>query len=480
MKREKNCYINTGIYFKEHNPFDISFRAEKELKKIFLKIESIFKKEFEGINIFDILRYSLAWRIFPVIRDEIFYKEVKDKELKKNFNIVKERERFIKYKFPFKIFKSFLSFFIFLVLRKRRKIKVISTIPIKDNFNLLTFSFKFFLKKRDSFYFPRHLFFIKSSYLYYINSRKLLKKLFYKIPFRIREKYREIFSYYLFYRLPFLLSYIPFFKKEFKKIDYFITQEDVTKIPVILSLIFKNLYTVQHGHLWKKHTIAMGDFGFFPPKGKKIFVWGKEFKERYIERKVNEERIFITGSPFHVNLLKRKRKFEKIKGRVLWITQQSKGMEDEGIYLFSKFLQGFIIALSERRDLFLIIKARPRENLKIYNSLLKRFKINNYRILKENLWDEVEKAEIVFSSFSTAIYEALLLRKSVVCVFPESLPLPFPYEILKIPYTDKPQKIAYYILNPPEIEFDKEKIKLFFENYDNPDNVFMKIEKHLK
>jgi|GEM_PF-6831457 len=465
---------------KKYNPFDISFRAEKELQKVFSQIESILGREFEGVKIFDTLRYSFAWRIFPVIRDELFCEEVKDDELKRMFYRVRERERFIKYKLIFKVLKNFFNFVIFLILRKKKKKKVMSTIYIKNKFNFFTFSFKFFLKNRDSFYFPRHLFFIKSSYLYYIRARKLLKEIFYKIPDEIREKYREIFTYYLFYRLPLLLSYIPFFKKEFKEVDYFITQEDVTKIPVILSSIFKNFYTVQHGHLWKKHTIPMGDFGFFPSKGKKIFVWGKEFKERFIERGVDEERIVISGSPFHVNLFKRKKRFEKIKGRVLWITQQSKGMEDEGIYLFSRFVHGFKIACSKKKELFLIIKARRRENIKIYEYLLKKFKISNYRILKGNLWDEIEKAEIAFSSFSTAIYEAVLLNRSVVCVFPEDLPAPFPYEILKIPYTDNHEKIADYILNPQEIEFDKGKFKLFFENYDNPDIIFMKIREHLK
>jgi len=465
---------------KKYNPFDISFRAEKELQKIFSQIENIFNKEFESIKIFDTLRYSLAWRIFSVIRDELFCEEVKDDELKRMFYRVRERERFIKYKLIFKILENCFNFVIFLIFRKKKKKKVMSTIYINNNFNFFTFSFKFFLKNRNSFYFPGYLFFIKSSYLYYIRARKLLKKMFYKIPCDIREKYREILTYYLFYRLPLLLSYVPFFKKEFKEVDYFITHEDVTKIPVILSSIFKNFYAVQHGHLWKKHTIPMGDFGFFPSKGKKIFVWGKEFKKRFIERGVDEEKIVVSGSPFHVNLFKRERKFEKIKGRVLWITQQSKGMEDEGIYLFSRFIQGFKIAFSNKKDLFLIIKARPKEDLRMYEYLLKKFKINNYRILKENLWDEIEKAEIAFSSFSTAIYEAVLLNRSVVCVFPEDLPAPFPYEILKIPYTDNPEKIAGYILDPPEIEFNKERFKLFFENYGKPDIVFMKIKEHLK
>ncbi len=304
--------------------------------------------------------------------------------------------------------------------------------------------------------------------------------MFYKIPYKIREKYREIFTYYLFYRLPFLFSYIPFLKRKLKGFNCFITKDYVTKIPLLLSSIVENFYGVQHGHLWKEKSTPMGDLGFFPLYVKKIFVWGEEFKKRFIERKIEEERIIVSGSPFYVNLFKRKKRFEKIKGRVLWITQQSKGVEDEGIYIFSRFLQGFKMAFSKKENLFLIIKRRERENIKIYKFLLKKFGIKNFRIIKENLWDEIEKAEVIFSSFSTAIYEALLLNKSVICVFPEDLPSPFPYEILGIPYTDDPKKISHYILNPPEIKFNKEKFKLFFENYDNPDIVFMKIEEHLK
>ncbi len=371
---------------------------------------------------------------------------------------------------------------LYKVLRKNTKSKVLSTIYISKNipFDFLYFSFKAFMINRNSFYFPKYSFFIYSSYQSYKKARILCKKIFFNLPLHLREKYREILTYYLFYRIPFLLSYIPYLKKELKKYKHFFTHHEVTKTSLLFVNLIKKSYSVQHGHLWKRNSIAMGDFGFFPTKCDKILVWGEVFKSLFRQRGVPEDKIFICGSPFYVSLFKRRKKHKKIKGRILWITQQAKGMEDEGIYIFSKFLEGFKIYKKKNKESFLIIKARERENLRMYKYLLDKFSIKDYKITLSNLWEEIEKAEVVLSSFSTALYEALILGANIIAIFPENRNPPFPYRDFNIPYTHDPEKIAFYIENPPLIKFDKEKLSLFFHNFFNPEDVYVKFENILK
>ncbi|MEO0270756.1 MAG: hypothetical protein ABIM58_03745 [candidate division WOR-3 bacterium] len=463
------------------NPFEISFESEKRLNKFFFIFKKIFNTDYRGINIYEVLSYSLGWRIFPLIRDELLSEKCNDKSYLNIFNKIKEREKFLKYKLFLRIFKFTALFFIFLILRKKRKAKVLTTFYLKDiDFLYYTQSFKFFLKKRDSFYFPKYSFFLKSSFNLYLDSRKFLKKLFFKLPSALREKYREIFTYYLFYRIPFLFSYLCYLERELKNYEYFITHENVTKFMIILKKFFNKSFTLQHGHVWKKGVVAMGEFGFFIKNKDNFFVWGEEFKKRFLERNIDEKFIFVTGSPFHVSLFKREKKYQREKGRILYITQQAKGMEDELIYIFSTFLEGYKRALEVKRDLFLVIKARKRENLKIYKELLKKIKFKNFFILTTNLWDEIEKAEIVFSSYSTAIYEALFLNNYIFCIFPKNLTPPFPYDLFKIPFSTDPEEIRNYIINPYPVNNDKNILKKFFDNLLEPDSVFVKIKDTIK
>lgn len=463
------------------NPFEISFEGEKRLNKFFFIFKKIFNTDYRGINIYEVLSYSLGWRIFPLIRDELLLERCTDKSYLNIFNKIKVREKFLKYKLLLRTFKYTILFFFSVILRKKRKTKVLSTIYLKDfDFLYYTQSFKFFLKNRDSFYFPKYSFFLKSSFNLYLDSRRLLKKLFFKLPSALREKYREMFTYYLFYRIPFLFSYLCYLERELENYEYFITHENVTKFMVILKKIFRKSFILQHGHVWKKNVIAMGEFSYFISNKDNFFIWGEEFKKRFMERNIDEKFIFVTGSPFHVPLFKRERKFKSEKGRILYITQQAKGMEDELLYLFTNFLEGFNRALEVRKDLLLVIKTRKRENLKFYKELLKKFKIKNFVILKENLWDEIEKAEIIFSSYSTAIYESLFLNNHIFCIFPETLTPPLPYDLFKIPFSTLPEKIKDYIINPFPVNSDKNILKKFFNNILEPDSVFVKIKEFIK
>ncbi|MEN3044207.1 MAG: hypothetical protein ABDH37_03185 [Candidatus Hydrothermales bacterium] len=418
--------------------------------------------------------------MFPPLRDEIFYSKVSDKNLIEIFNKVKERERLLKYKLILKIIKNLFCFLFFLIFRKRKFSKVMSLINLKDvDYVYFTNSFRSFLKNRESFYFPKHIFFMKCSYSIYLNSRRVCKSLFYKLPKEIRLKYYDVLSYYLFYRIPFLFSYFNFFKREFKEYEYFLTYEEVSKLMVFFRSFFKKFYCFQHGHIWIKDSIPMSDFGFFPVRSDKVFLWGEEFKRRFLERGIDERSLDVIGSVFYVPILKLNRELESEKGRILFITQQFKGMEDELIYLFSRFLKGFKLAMKERENLKLILKARKRENLKIYKILLKKFNIKNYKILTENLIEEIQKAEAVFSIYSTALYEVILFNRYIFCVFPEKCTPFFPYEIFSIPYSDDPEKIKNFIISPFFSSFDKTTLKNYIFNIDDPESVYMKIKRYI-
>ncbi|MEN3045664.1 MAG: hypothetical protein ABDH49_01560 [Candidatus Hydrothermales bacterium] len=460
--------------------FKKSYEAEKDLKYLLEIFRKKLNVNFLGVNVFDLLYYSLAWRIFPLIRDEIFYSKVKDKNIRDIFDKVKKREKLLKYKLILKIIRNLILFAIFLFLRKRKSSKILSLVYLKDfDFVYFTSSFGLFLKNRESFYFPKYIFFLKNSYSIYLDSRKICKKLFYNLPKKIRQKYYGILSYYLFYRIPFLFSYFNFFKKEFKRYEYFLTSEEVSKLMVIFRSIFKKFYCFQHGHVWTKGSIPMGDLGFFPIRSDKVFLWGEEFKKIFLERDVDEKKLDVVGSILHVKVFKKKKEFESESGRVLFITQQFVGVEDELIYLFSRFLEGFKLACKKREDLKLILKARKREDLKVYKILLKKFNIENFKILTENLIEEIQKAESVFSIYSSALYEAILFNRHIFCVFPENCIPFFPYKFFGIPYSDNPEKIGNFIISPFSFNFDISQFKNYIINVDDPEIVYVKIKRYI-
>lgn len=163
-----------------------------------------------------------------------------------------------------------------------------------------------------------------------------------------------------------------------------------------------------------------------------LFVAGEAAKERYVASGTPEEKIFITGNPTYNNLLKRNAPNDrkKICARfninadkklVVWTTQPIKERE--------MLAEAMSNAINDLKSVQFIIKPHPSEfPANLYIKMLKEKVLENAIIAEDvDLYELLNAADCVLTSFSATGLEAMMLDKPVISINLTGEPDRMPY-----------------------------------------------------
>lgn len=190
-------------------------------------------------------------------------------------------------------------------------------------------------------------------------------------------------------------------KSNFKKIILVNSYENQDLIYAADEL---NIDTIelQHGVIYKNHlgyhfpNLKTDSLKSFPNK---LILFGNYWRDK-ANYPINKKKIFTLGSPYFEHNLINTKKFNKQKNdKILILSQQTT----------QKYILDFISnVILKNNKFFFTYKAHPKENLRIVNNYLKKFKIqNNVEVVRgtQNIYDLFKKHSIQIGVFSTALYE---------------------------------------------------------------------------
>jgi len=170
----------------------------------------------------------------------------------------------------------------------------------------------------------------------------------------------------------------------------------------------------------------------------KMAVWGKAHKERWIELGVEKEKLVITGCPrydryYRVFNVKKEREIinnvlnlNGYKGIFVLPVESGEGFYDFKYFLgpsysykdTDKFLSAIFKAMYEFPEKVLIVKNKPQDKYgPLAKNLAKKMGLKNVLVTEDiDLFHLLPACELLISSQSTVILEALIVGKPVVTV----------------------------------------------------------------
>jgi len=203
----------------------------------------------------------------------------------------------------------------------------------------------------------------------------------------------------------------------------------------------KNLI-IQHGFLDDGSYIS-------PLIAQKIAVLGKQTKEIFVRRGMEEKQIIITGQPRFDEIINKKfskeefyKKFNIPKDKKLLVYTSQSFPEK----LNKKIITIIYNACKNLKDYFLFVKLHQDDKIEFYKKIIEKSKIENIRISKNvELYHTISSADIGITVSSTTGLETLLFDKPLIV-----LKMPSDRSDYIGPYTDKPCAITVH--NSKEIE----------------------------
>lgn len=232
----------------------------------------------------------------------------------------------------------------------------------------------------------------------------------------LKEKLEYLFKTELIWWELYIKSLDNLFKKE--KINVSVLVDDV--IPPDRAIVFSaknnNVKTlvIQPGG-----TADSSGRGFVPILADKFAAWGRISKDYLIERGADSKKIVITGNPAFSALNKKyvdedfykKIGLKKGKKTIVLTTQAFDDVFCEKEW--TEITKKIVNILKKNENLQLIIKIHPRENSKIYESVIKETKAKGIVILKNNLEEAISMSDLQITISSTTILDGLLMDKLV-------------------------------------------------------------------
>lgn len=212
-----------------------------------------------------------------------------------------------------------------------------------------------------------------------------------------------------------ILYLIPIFKH--KKPDIIIVVNDLT--------LFGRAAIVA-GHIMKIPSVRISASVVAPNQrtpplyADLMIVSGEAIKEVYAQSGIPEEKIIITGNPRFDTLFKRNRfedrtkiftkyKLNPNKKLIVYTTQPIKERD--------KLLNAIFNALKKLPEIQLIVKPHPSESTLLYNQMMDMEKLNNAIIVEDiEIYELLNAADCVLTSFSATGLEAMMLDKPVISI----------------------------------------------------------------
>jgi len=182
-----------------------------------------------------------------------------------------------------------------------------------------------------------------------------------------------------------------------------------------LSFLKAAYYTFKYGY-------SMGYSGC-----SKICVLGNNYKNLLMIRNVPGNKIEVTGNPrfdkisFYASRNQRglRLKLNMIDNEKLIVILEGAFIEDNTYTVeeVKNWINAIAQAINEIPKCKAILKLHPRENKDIYKSMLKEMHIKNIKIVRDEfpLYDLLNCCDAIIGISSTAILEAMIFNKPVIC-----------------------------------------------------------------
>lgn len=262
---------------------------------------------------------------------------------------------------------------------------------------------------------------------------------------------------------------------------------------------------IQHGLIYDYHTnyshksfmSKENPYGFLIPD--KLLVFGDIPKEILQKKQYPSENIIVFGNPRFFNIEQIKNSFSKKD-----LYQKFKIPKDKKIILFTpagfqsyyekgfesnyntQILQKLLKDFSNKQEFIIILKPHPRDDVRIYEKILKNQTGSNVKIIRNDLLELIFISSVIISTFSTTIIDALCFDKPVIQVKFNDVKFSMPYDNFNAVYyseLEKLDKTIFDIFSNQELVTNlKTNGKQFIKKYynipeDNPEKILVELIK---
>ncbi len=207
-----------------------------------------------------------------------------------------------------------------------------------------------------------------------------------------------------------------------------VIMEDVTPINRCVSRVFRKggaqIIILQHGLVTKD----MAGFYLMPIEGNVQALWGRYFLDWHTKRGKDPGSLIITGShsyeniqPKETSLAAVKEKFGLVAGRPILLVGTSRYSGISAAFTMEKeqrFFDNVFRGLSGTEDYQIVTKMHPSCGNAYFEMAERSAARNNVNsiLTRDNLRELMNLSQVVVMATSTIGYEAVLLRKPLVCV----------------------------------------------------------------
>lgn len=289
------------------------------------------------------------------------------------------------------------------------------------------------------------------------NFENLLKSNFFEKLFEYRQvnywnyisfRFKEMtFEYYLPFWLRLLDAVRNYFSENKPKVVFLLYETRPTSLAIISACKTLGIKTIgiQHGIIHSHHPFYMHDqfmsekhqYGFQLPN--KLLLFGDIPKQILLERGYPEDRLIAFGNPmfFHLDKIKPKNNLEEfVKKYQLSSNCYFVLFAPPGMRIYKKArtnfnketLEKLLEIANKRNDFFIIIKPHPDDNPQDYQSIIDQKGSDNAKVLQGNLIELILNSDIVISTASTSIIDAMCMNKPVIQVKFEEVEMKQPYD----------------------------------------------------
>ena len=264
------------------------------------------------------------------------------------------------------------------------------------------------------------------------------------ISFRFKEM---TFEYYLPFWLRLLDAVRNYFSENKPKVVFLLYETKPTSLAIISACKTLGIKTIgiQHGIIHSYHAFYMHDqfmsekhqYGFQLPD--KLLLFGDIPKQILLERGYPEDRLIAFGNPmfFHLDKIKLKNNLEEFVKKyqlpsncyfVLFAPPAMRIYKKARTNFNKETLEKLLEIANKRNDFFIIIKPHADDNPQDYQSIIDQKGSDNAKVLQGDLIELILNSDIVISTVSTSIIDAMCMNKPVIQVKFEEVEMKQPYD----------------------------------------------------
>ncbi len=289
------------------------------------------------------------------------------------------------------------------------------------------------------------------------NFENLLKSNFFEKLFEYRGvnywnylsfRFKEMtFEYYFPFWLRLLDAVRNYFSENKPKVVFLLYETRPTSLAIISACKTLGIKTIgiQHGIIHSHHTFYMHDqfmsekhqYGFQLPD--KLLLFGDIPKQVLLERGYPEDRLIAFGNPmfFHLDKIKPKNNLEEFVKKyqlpsncyfVLFAPPAMRIYKKARTNFNKETLEKLLEIANKRNDFIIIIKPHPDDNPQDYQSIIDQKGSDNAKVLQGDLIELILNSDIVISTVSTSIIDAMCMNKPVIQVKFEEVEMKQPYD----------------------------------------------------